>query len=328
MRENNLNNEFRLDFKDKKILYQLDLNARQSNTKIAKKVGLSKDVVNYRIKKLQETGFINGFYSIIDFYKLGYFSVRIYIKLQSCPLNKEKEIMDFIVKNKKVFYAIKIDGNFDIGFGTYTKSIYDFEEFYLDFKKHFKEFIGKEQIGIFTKVYHFHRAYLLDKRQDDSDYDLIGSTYNAEKSDKLDVEILKLIANNSRISIVEIAEKLKEPIMTISFRIKQLEKKKIIQAYKFIFDFSKINYEYYKVDLILDDTYRLKELMSYCHSHPNILYIDQTIGGSDFEFDLEVKNKKEFLQIIDELKQKFPEIREWGYFSIREYKKLLYFPED
>jgi hypothetical protein len=79
--------------------------------------------------------------------------------------------------------------------------------------------------------------------------------------------------------------------------------------------------------LILDDITRLKELAAYAHTHPNILYIDQTIGGSDFEFDLEVKNKGHFLQITDELKEKFPEIREWSYLAAREYKKLLYFPD-
>ena len=40
----------KLDLKDKKILEQLDLNSRQSNSQIAKKVGLSKDAIGYRIK--------------------------------------------------------------------------------------------------------------------------------------------------------------------------------------------------------------------------------------------------------------------------------------
>jgi DNA-binding Lrp family transcriptional regulator len=40
-----------LDLKDKKILYELDFNARQSNASIGKKVGLSKDIVNRRVKK-------------------------------------------------------------------------------------------------------------------------------------------------------------------------------------------------------------------------------------------------------------------------------------
>ena len=42
----------KLDLKDRKILYELDMNSRKSNTEIAKKVGLSKQVVGFRIKKL------------------------------------------------------------------------------------------------------------------------------------------------------------------------------------------------------------------------------------------------------------------------------------
>ena len=38
-----------IDLKDRKILYQLDSNCRQSNTQIGKNVGLKKDVVSYRI---------------------------------------------------------------------------------------------------------------------------------------------------------------------------------------------------------------------------------------------------------------------------------------
>ncbi|MBI2499043.1 Lrp/AsnC family transcriptional regulator [Candidatus Woesearchaeota archaeon] len=315
-----------LDLKDKKILYQLDLNSRQSNSEIAKKVQLSKDIVNYRIKKLESEGFISGYYTIINFYQLGYISIRVYIKLVNTPVDKENEILDFLINNKNTFFVVKIDGNFDIGFGTYVKDIYQFEEFYQDFKKNFKKYIGKEQISIFTKVYHFHRPYIIDKEFDDTKPEYLGGKLTS-KYDKLDIEILKLLANNSRIPITEISSKLKIPVMTASFRIKQLEKKEIIQGYRFVFDFKKFNYEYYKVDIVLDNTLRLKELINYIHSNPNTTYIDQTIAGSDFEFELEVKSKEHLLTIIDELRIKFPEIRELSYFTIRKYKKLLYFPE-
>ncbi len=316
-----------LDLKDRKILYQLDINSRQSNVQIAKKIGLGKDVVNYRIKQLEQKGFIKGYYSVIDFYRLGYFSVRVYIKLINTSLEKEGEIFNFLINDKKVFYTCKIDGSFDIGIGTYVKSIYEFEEFYLKFKERYKKYIGKDQIAIFTKAYHFHRAYLLEKKHDELNPELIGGEIETE-CDKKDIEILKLIAGNARISIIEIAGKLKLPATTIAFRIKQLEKKKIIQANRFIFNFERYNHQYYKIDIILNETTRLKELINYAHLHPNIIYLDQTIGGSDFEFDIEVRNKEQFLQLIDELREKFPEIREWSYFNVREYKKLLYFPDN
>ena len=50
-----------LDLKDRKILYELDFNARQTDSEIAKKVKLSREVVNYRISRLQKNGIIRNF---------------------------------------------------------------------------------------------------------------------------------------------------------------------------------------------------------------------------------------------------------------------------
>ena len=60
----------KLDIKDKKILYELDMDARQSISSIAKRVGLSKEVVNYRIRRMEKEGLIDGYYAIIEYSKL------------------------------------------------------------------------------------------------------------------------------------------------------------------------------------------------------------------------------------------------------------------
>ncbi|HLD78390.1 MAG TPA: AsnC family transcriptional regulator, partial [archaeon] len=41
-----------LDLKDRKILLELDADSRQSNARIAKRTGLSKQVVGFRIARL------------------------------------------------------------------------------------------------------------------------------------------------------------------------------------------------------------------------------------------------------------------------------------
>ena len=318
--------QLKLDLKDRKILSILDVNSRQTNSKIAKTVGLSKDVVNYRIKRLENAKLIKGYYTLLDFSKLGYFSIRVYLKLIDVSLEQEKKIVEYLVKNKKTFFVAEIEGEFDIDFGTWVKDIYEFETFWTDFKKKFNKYLGKEDIAIFTKAYHFHRAYILENKIDSVRPEIFGGG-KEEKYDEKDLNILKLITQNARIPIIEISEKLDIPPKTVDFRIKQLEKKKIIQGYRFIFNFDSFGYEYYKVDLTLRDITRINELMDYAQKNPNILYIDKTIGGSDFEFDMEVKNKTDFLDIIRDLRKKFPEIRGWKYFTIRNYKKLLYFPD-
>ena len=69
----------KIDLKDRKILYELDLNCRQSNAQIGKKVGLGRDVVAYRIRRMQEEGVIKAFWTAIDTFRLGYNVYRIYI---------------------------------------------------------------------------------------------------------------------------------------------------------------------------------------------------------------------------------------------------------
>jgi len=316
-----------IDLKDRKILYELDINSRTPNSIIAKRTRLSKDVVNYRIKNLERKGIIKGYYTIVDFSRLGYFSIRVYIKLVDISTSEEKEIIDYLILHKKVLFVARTYGYSDITFGPLVKDIYEFEDFYMKFKERFKKYIGNETIAIYTKVYHFHRVYLLDKNDDTHPPEIFGDGPFV-KYDKIDISILRLLANNARIPLIEISKKLKIPTRTIAYRIKQLEKNKIIQGYRFIFDFNQLGYKYYKVDFILKDISRISNLRNYFRKYPNMIYTSSTIGGSDSEIFLEVKNKEHFLEIINDIRDKFPEIREWKYFEFEKYYKLLYFPRE
>lgn len=46
----------KLDLKDRKLLYYLEQDSKQSFRALGRKVGLTKDVVASRVKKLQEKG--------------------------------------------------------------------------------------------------------------------------------------------------------------------------------------------------------------------------------------------------------------------------------
>ncbi len=81
----------KLDLKDKKILYELDKNARASISDIGRAVRLNKNTVNYKIKRLEEQKVILSYYTVIDNSKLGYLtSFRCYSKFFNTPQNKKK----------------------------------------------------------------------------------------------------------------------------------------------------------------------------------------------------------------------------------------------
>lgn len=313
-----------IDLKDKKILYQLDVNARQSNAQIAKKVGLSKEVVNYRIKRLESEGIIKGYHAVINFWRLGYKTIRVYIKLiDASPIDRQN-IVDSLVKNPLVLFVLKTEGEFDIGFGIMARNLLSFESFFHEIEKQFKQFIIKKHISIYTRIYHFHRAYFLDKKIDNSETKTIQEESLISYDDK-DISILKLIANNSRIHLLEISKKLRIAPKTIAYRIRQMEKKKVIISYKAILNISKIGLESYKIDIFVKNIKKLDEMIAYCHNNPNITFIVQTIGGADLEFGIEIDSKERLNGVLEEMRKKFEDIRTIDYSNTANYEKYTYF---
>ena len=86
---------YKLDKKDKQILYQLDLDSRQSYKQIGKKSKLSREVVQYRIKQLEKKGIIRGYQTLIDVSKLGYLNCRFFIKFQKDSPEEENLVIEY-----------------------------------------------------------------------------------------------------------------------------------------------------------------------------------------------------------------------------------------
>ena len=119
-----------LDLKDRKILHQLDIDSRQSASQIGKKVGLNRDVVSNRIKKLQRKGIIENFYTVIDASRLGYISFRFYFVFQSVTTEEKQEIIDYFVNNKYTYFVGSLEGLYDLCVIMWVKNVMDFYSFY------------------------------------------------------------------------------------------------------------------------------------------------------------------------------------------------------
>ncbi len=309
------------DLKDRKILYELDTNSRQTYQKIARKVGLSKDSVVYRIKNLQEAGVIKRFHTVIDVGKLGFISFRLYLKLQNTTPEKEDEITEYLKTQLSVTWLVSIDGEYDLGMWILVKSIKEMDDLWQNLLSKYLDYIDKRWLTIFTKVSYFPRAYILEKEKNTEEYIFITYPEPAE-FDKIDLEILKLMAPNSRIPILEISNKLKITPKTIAKRIKQLEKNKIIVGYRTMFDLEKLGYQYFKVHINLHNKNQEKEnqLRAFIKSHPNIVYDNKVLGGDDIEIEVQVKTIQDLRTLLDKMKKQFSEI-------IKNYKYMLFYRE-
>ena len=315
-----------VDSKDKKILYQLDLNARQSDASIARKVGLSKYVVNYRIKKLLEKKIIRYFYTMVDASKFGYLSCRLFIKFQYDNPEKEKEMVNFFMSKPYAWWVPTIEGQRDLAVIVWAKNTYQFYEIIREVLAKYKPFIKDYIPGIYARFYQYKRAYLAGLEKDESEPVLTCFDTLAEFDDT-DIKLLKIIAAEARMPTVEIADKLDITPETVRNRINGLIKKRIVQGFRPALDLKKLGYRWYKLVLDLEDISKKKDILKFAQNHPNVVYAYEVIGGHDIELELEVESYEKFKEIMHEIRHEFSEaIRYFDYFLVWEEHRILYMP--
>ena len=87
-----------------------------------------------------------------------------------------------------------------------------------------------------------------------------------------------------------------------------------------------MGYNYYKMMIHLNNLSVRKKLYNYVKTNENVVYFDKFIGGTDFEFDLEIESFEKFLQFLEELKKKFGEaISSYNYLNPTIIYKSEYF---
>lgn len=319
-------NILKLDAKDKKILYQLDVDARQPLSAIAKKVGLSWEVVNYRIKNLERSGIIGGYYAVIDIAKLGHMYCRVFMRFPGLSPLQEKAVMDYGKSAKGVKWITVSDGRWNITFVIYAKSLSEFEKSYDDLRFKLGKYFQEHHVSMAFKIYHFKHNYLFGT-EDNSEV-VVGDGLNV-RIDKTDYAILNAVAEDARIPLVDISKSLGVTANSVNKRIKKLQKEGIILSFRAKINAALLGYEHYKVFLFFHNMtmQRQKEVLAYLKFHPNVIYITKAFGISDMEFEIMLKGRNELHTFMRAFAGKFSDIIK-DYETVYDYSepRITYLP--
>ena len=311
-----------LDLKDRKILYELDLNCRQSNAQIGKKVGLSRKVVEYRIKRMEDEGIIKGYYTCIDSYKLGYYFYRFYINFQYVSSDLKNEIIKHFVNYKNISTVSTQKTMFDLVVVFWVNNINEFYDFWEKTLIKYGDYFAEQKFSLYIKGYGYPTSVLIMKNETTNLEEI--ETFGITKKytiDKTDFDLLNILSLNARITTIELAKHLKSSSQTVTYRMNNLVKNGIIQSFRVIFNYEKINLSRVKVDMYLKEHGRRYELVRYIKSLPNLRYFSTSVGLCDLELEFLVKDSDELLLIIENIDRKFPgSMKKYNYYAgIRDY---------
>jgi len=186
--------------------------------------------------------------------------------------------------------------------------------------KPYRLFIKEKNTLLITDLYHFTRSYLIDKENKDFSY--FGGEPEQVKLDKTDLKIIKILAENARESIVEIANKLNITVDIIRYRIKKLLGNKIIQSFRAVLNREFLGYQYWNILIKTADLTNEKEkkIISFFKQTPNIFATSKYMDEFNFGFELEVKDIGELNKILMSFRYKFSDV-------IKSYETILFFKE-
>ncbi|MFC2142926.1 Lrp/AsnC family transcriptional regulator [Candidatus Aenigmatarchaeota archaeon] len=321
-----------LSIKDRRIIKELFDNARTPYSVVAKKVGLSKEVVNYRIKKLIERGIIIRFNTVIDVNRLGWQIYFINIRLRNINNIIEEKIIKSMIAHPNVAQVLKCMGNSDIILKVFVKDYLDANNIMKNFEIEFKPHIDEYEINLIENestipLPFFYEPFKIKKLVEIPKKDT--TPFSASSTD---LQILKKISQNARLPTSEIAKEMNMSRELVRHHLKKLEKNKIILKYRpSAWSGSKaIGYNWYLVMLRLNKISKLthKKLQFYAINHPNMTYYYKSTGQHDIQFEIRLKTNDELNQVLMDIRSILKnELKSIELSIILKEYKYTYFPD-
>jgi len=312
----------KLDKKDTKIIYELYKNARVPVSIIAKKVGLSKDTIKYRMRRMEQRGLILGYTAVINMNRLGYHWNILLLQTKFENLEKENAFIEFLQSSKNVLKVMKCSGKWDYQFDVIFSSLLEFN----DLIKKIKELTLLLDFSVLNclkeiKYAHVPPVFFRDLRGEfvQTPAGRVDESKEALKLDDTDLHIIKSLVKNSRISLLEISKTVRLSPDATNNRIKRLEKKQILFGCIPVINTALLFDEHW---IFVQTSTLPPAFLSYLKQHKNIQALYETGYQYDLFFWISTTSIGEYEVILSEIKRLFSHviIRIDSALALREYK--------
>lgn len=309
-----------LDAIDRRILFELDCNARQPLSQIARKVRLGRDLVTYRIERLKELGLLKKCTVMVNPYKLGFTVYKTYLKLEASKARVAK-LVETLEKDQRIMWLAECYGKWDLMYTVLAntpKEIYDLHDKWFS---EFNDLILGTNICTLVDYWWYPKKYLISSpattlgQQSEevrqwsfaTTQFTFGTTPDQYHLDVLEYGILQLLSDDAQMSFSEIALKLNSTPAIVKYRIEKLEQLGVIAGYRVELCQRRLGRNLFRVQVHLGDLSLKRELefQKYCREHPSITSYIRQIGECKIEFEIEVRDHEEFNTVIDQIRERF-----------------------
>lgn len=318
-----------LDQLDCALLHQLDVDFRQSSAAIARTLNQAEETVRYRMRSLVERSTIVSSLTIINAGLLGYNYFKVLIKLQNPREETVQKIERFLIDTPEVNWVARCETLYDIAFTIRVRRITDLDLFVDELKKKFHAVIKTLTFAINVEVDFLPRDFLVGTERPRRRESAYTSPREERPLDVTDLQILKLLSRDARMSLRSLAKECHCTDETVGDRLLRLEQERVITGYRLVLDCANCGILNYYMLLYLNQLSpeRLNKLREFLRAEPALTYYIKAIGPWDYELNLEVFEAQDFQAFVASLTNSFSDlIRDWQAFPVSKVHKLTISP--
>ncbi len=320
-----------MDVKDLRILYELDQNARQPLSRLAKRVGISKQTAGFRVARLVKRGVIAKFLTIMDVSKMGYANYKVFVRLQNMKPNDEKRLGRYLTRHPRVMFVAWCDGEFDLVFNLLAQTPHEAYAQIRNFESAFGPLIAEKQVAVMVSVEFFSRDLPAHREFRRANRVRYGSNPEPIELTKLDHAILEELGGDARVRAAAIARRQGVPQESVRNRIRAMEKAGVITHYMLVLDNAAIGREHLKILFSLKSLPREREteFREFLKSELGAYFSAQLLGPYDWEVNLEPDDRKVFRRKLFRMKRNFGDIvRRYTVLNMYTVDKFNHHPMD
>lgn len=315
----------------KRILRELGNNARLSYKELSKRINSKKEIVAYHINKMEKEGTIKKYNTVFSQAKLGVFCYKIYLRFQGLTEDKEEEMIDKFNSSPYVNWIARSLGTWDLMLAFYCRNVLEFSKRKKDLVfVPYGKFIQDYTVSILDDCLIYSRDYLPNAVERGRPGLIYGGVITEEKIDLIQREIIRFIRVNGRYEVAELARKLGKNVKTVVSKIKNLERRGIVQGAVVIVDHEKLGVQYFKIQISFQDhsEEKYKKVLSYCKANTYVVNLMNSVGDWEIELEAEAETVEELFQFAKDLRTNFPAIiKKVVLHKITEEIKVDYLPE-
>ncbi len=296
-----------LDVKDKKLVYELDLNSRLSIRQLSKRIGLSQEATRYRLNRLKEKGVITNFVTYLNFTKLGYFGYCVYCRYNNTSEQKKNEIKNYLKKDEQIYWIAEFGGRIDLAFSILAKNPLEFDKILSQIMNKYSGYLADIKLIVKLEPHKYPRKYLAEPMGVPEEKKIEFDDYRLSKTER---KVLGKITTNARINYATISDEIGVPLSTVIYSVKKMIKEDIIGGFTILLQPNTFGYQSFQVNIVTQNINeeKLKKLLFYCKTHPNIIFFIKVLGDWNVELIYEVENMKKMQESLIELRNQFSDI--------------------